>query len=171
MTIPDEIRERVRELYGRCCGYCGVHESDAGSKLEIDHFKPQAFYGTDELENLVYCCAACNKFKRDFWPADPVASNPRRLLHPLKDSLQEHLTENEAGQLIALSETGAFHIEKLRLNRPQLLASRQKRRLEKEVYVEIAEAVARSKHLEISERELTEVLNKALVRLERLQSE
>lgn len=168
MAISADTREQVRELYHQCCGYCGTHENDAGSRLEIDHFKPQAVGGTDELENLVYCCAACNKFKRDFWPAD---SSPNRLLHPLKDNPRQHLTENDEGRLIPLSPTGAFHLEKLRLNRPQLLASRKKRRIEKYVYAGIAEALAESEKLQTRENTITELLNDALSRLESLQGE
>jgi hypothetical protein len=41
MTEP-ERRARVRERYGARCGYCGVHENEAGSELEIDHFQPRS---------------------------------------------------------------------------------------------------------------------------------
>lgn len=168
MAISDEIREQIRQRFSLRCGYCGIHENEAGSQLEIDHFQPRAFGGADQPENLIYCCTACNKFKRDFWRQ----TNPdRHLLHPLKDNFQEHLAEDADGRLIALSETGKFHLEKLRLNRPQLVASRRKRRLEKEIHADIVEALAASRKLETKEGELTEMLNEALARLERLQNE
>lgn len=119
-----EKREIVRQAFGYRCAYCGVHETDIGSELELDHFHPRAAGGSDDLENLVYCCPACNRIKSDFWPTYPTV---RRLLHPHRDVISEHFQEDTCGQLIALTETGAFHIERLRLNRPPLVALRQAR--------------------------------------------
>ncbi len=104
--ITVELRETVRRLYRYRCGYCGVTEVDAGSELEIDHFRPVSRDGDDELQNLVYCCAACNRFKSSFWAAADV---PRRLLHPLRDNFTMHFREAEEGWLEALTETGRFH--------------------------------------------------------------
>ena len=73
----------------------------------------------------MYCCHACNAFKGDYWQPDTA----RRLLHPLRDSLVEHIAERANGTLSALTETGAFHIQKLRLNRAELVAYRLERRL------------------------------------------
>jgi len=120
-------RAEVRQRYGERCGYCTVHETEAGSELEIDHFQPTSAGGSDDLDNLVYCCPACNRLKGDFWPV----ANPHtalRLLHPGRDDLSEHLHEEVDGLLEALTETGTFHIRRLRLNRPPLLALRQARR-------------------------------------------
>jgi hypothetical protein len=40
-----------------------------------------------------------------------------------------HMVEQEDGTLLALTETGDFHIERLHLNRRQLVAYRRERRL------------------------------------------
>jgi len=124
--ITAELRETVRRLYRYRCGYCGVTEVDAGSELEIDHFHPVSRGGTDGLENLVYCCAACNRFKGAFWAALDAA---RRLLHPLRDDLALHLREEAEGWLTPLTETGRFHLATLHLNRPQLRTQRRQRAL------------------------------------------
>ncbi|WP_436621099.1 HNH endonuclease [Sorangium sp. So ce136] len=39
-----------------------------GGELEIDHFHPLAAGGSDDVENLVYACTACNRFKGDYAP-------------------------------------------------------------------------------------------------------
>jgi 5-methylcytosine-specific restriction endonuclease McrA len=78
----DERRQAVRRLYEYRCGYCGVHEHEAGTELEIDHFQPRSAGGTDDLDNLVYCCTTCNRLKGDFWPTDDFVTLTRRLLHP-----------------------------------------------------------------------------------------
>lgn len=118
-------RALVRRQYGARCGYCGVHEAEAGSELEVDHFRPRAAGGQDDLDNLVYCCAACNRFKGDFWPSMDPLTAARRLLHPGRDDLTQHLREESDGQMTALTETGAFHLARLRLNRPPLVALRR----------------------------------------------
>ena len=119
-----EKRAIVRQAFGYRCAYCGVHENEVGSELELDHFHPRAAGGANELDNLVYCCPACNRIKGDFWPVHPTAN---RLLHPLRDVLADHIREEADGHLFALTETGAFHVERLRLNRPPLIAQRQAR--------------------------------------------
>jgi hypothetical protein len=121
--IPQELRETVRRTYGHRCGYCGVHEEEVGCELEVDHFRPRAEGGSDDISNLVYCCPACNRIKSDFWSVDAIY----RLLHPLQDDLSTHLLENDDGRLVALTECGAFHIKRLKLNRPQLIAARLNR--------------------------------------------
>jgi len=121
---PDE-REALRNRFQFRCGYCGVRERDVGAELTVDHFQPRSQSGLDEPENWVYCCHACNEFKGDFWQP----TSPYRILHPLKDDLAAHLVEQDDGTLHARSETGTFHIERLRLNRPQLVAYRLEQRL------------------------------------------
>ena len=82
-----DVRESVRESFDFCCGYCGVGEEEVGAALTLDHFQPRSQGGSDELENLVYACHACNEFKSDFWPA----SGQTRFLHPRTDDLTLHI--------------------------------------------------------------------------------
>lgn len=115
----------VRRLYRYTCGYCGITETDVGGEMTVDHFMPRAIGGSDELDNLVYACWKCNQFKHDFWPTADDIAHERRILHPLLDDLDTHLYTNEqTGQLQALTPTGHFHITTLRLNRPQLVKAR-----------------------------------------------
>lgn len=113
-------RQALRERYGFRCGYCGVHESEVGAELTVDHFQPRSQGGTDEPVNLVYCCHACNEFKGDHWQPD----SPQRLLHPQRDNLSGHVALSDDGTMHGLTETGTFHIRRLQLNRPALVAHR-----------------------------------------------
>jgi len=65
--MTPQQRLAVRERFGFRCGYCGVHESQEGAELTIDHYQPRSRGGTDEPDNLVYCCHACNSHKGDYW--------------------------------------------------------------------------------------------------------
>jgi 5-methylcytosine-specific restriction endonuclease McrA len=60
-------RNELRQRYQYACGYCTVTEDSVGSELTIDHFKPQSKGGTDDDDNQVYSCHACNSFKSDYW--------------------------------------------------------------------------------------------------------
>ncbi len=115
----------LRQIFEFRCGYCRVSEIDVGSELTIDHFVPRASGGSDEIENWVYCCHRCNEFKGNFWAPD----SPQRILHPVRDRIADHIREREDSVLLGISDTGAFHIEKLRLNRAPLLANRRERNL------------------------------------------
>lgn len=68
MTISAEVRQFVRQRAHFACEYCGVTETDTGGELTVDHFQPQAKGGSDEPENLLYCCVRCNQYKVDYWP-------------------------------------------------------------------------------------------------------
>jgi hypothetical protein len=119
-----QTRQQVREFFQFRCGYCGVLETEYGATLTIDHYQPVSRGGSDNSENLVYCCHACNEFKSDYWNPD----SPERLLNPRRDDLSLHLRENENAEIEGLTETGIFHLTRLHLNRPPLLLQRQIRR-------------------------------------------
>jgi HNH endonuclease len=124
MAVSAETRAAVRAAFGRRCGYCGVSETSAGGGLEIDHFHPVAAGGSDELDNLVYACTACNRFKGDYAPA-PDAPESLRLLRPQCDDLGAHVAETAQGRLLGVTPRGWFHIQRLHLNRSQLIEMRR----------------------------------------------
>jgi len=126
MTITAATRALVRERYVACCGYCGVPESAVGNELELDHFQPRAHGGSDELDNLVYACPACNRYKSAYWPAADAPEH-LRLLHPGRDDLATHIVETVSGRLVGLTARGWFHIRWLHLNRALLISFRQLR--------------------------------------------
>lgn len=121
--------EDVRRRFRGCCGYCGVSESDGGGQLVVDHYLPTAAGGNDDDENLIYCCFRCNLYKGDFAPSRADKEAGRSVLNPLIDQFSEHLRIHEStGSVEPLTETGRFHLSLLRLNRPELVAYRLRRR-------------------------------------------
>ena len=120
--------QSVRVRYGACCGYCGLSETDAGGELTVDHFEPVWAGGDDSDDNLVYACFRCNLNKGSLLPGEAGGAGTRRLLHPLRDQLADHIQENaETGLLEGRTVSGAFHIAALRLNRDALIANRLRR--------------------------------------------
>ena len=156
-----ELRQTVRSVYDFACGYCGVREADAGSELELDHFQPRSLGGGDEVENLVYCCTTCNRLKGDFWASSTAE---KRILHPQSDNISLHLQHESNGFLTALTETGKFHLQRLRLNRPPLVALRRTR-MEN---AQLREALLQS---QAKQKLLTEQLQKLDQRIEQISGE
>lgn len=59
-AIRSEVRYAVYKRDGNACIYCGNTED-----LTIDHDMPQSRGGSDEIDNLLTACRACNASKRD----------------------------------------------------------------------------------------------------------
>ena len=131
MTVPADIREQVRQRAGFVCEFCGVSETDNGAQLTIDHFQPHSKGGSDEFGNLVYSCVRCNQYKQDYWPLQ--AGEPK-LCNPRSGPFHQHFIELEDGCLHPLTASGAFTLQRLRLNRAPLILWRlRKRRQEEEL--------------------------------------
>ena len=114
MTLPDVLREQVRRRAGYACEYCGVTETDVGGQLTVDHFQPKAHGGADDLLSLLYCCHRCNLYKADNWPAQP---GNLALWNPRREPAETHILVLTDGTLHPLTATGAFTLQRLRLNR------------------------------------------------------
>lgn len=62
--IAKGLRFQVLQRDGFRCQYCGAGASDdPPARLEVDHRLPVALGGTNDVENLVTSCAACNRGK------------------------------------------------------------------------------------------------------------
>lgn len=62
-SIPKRIRFEVYKRDSFTCQYCGRKAPDV--ELEIDHIKPVAKGGTNDIMNLVTSCYECNRGKSD----------------------------------------------------------------------------------------------------------
>ncbi|HTE19160.1 MAG TPA: HNH endonuclease signature motif containing protein [Armatimonadota bacterium] len=163
--MDDEQREAAREQFRYRCGYCGVHEEDAGATLTVDHYRPKVHEGSDDPANLVYCCHRCNEHKGSYWhEADPPHV---RLLHPLIDHLAEHVQETDTGYLVGISQEGELFILRLRLNRPPLIAYRLNQHKKREADTELEAERQRVQELQAQIDALTAALARTDDDLER----
>jgi 5-methylcytosine-specific restriction endonuclease McrA len=79
VTVPNELRERIRMQAGDRCGYCLSAQRYVFAPLEIDHLLPTARAGTDDEENLWLACRMCNGFKSDHTHGhDPITGERNR---------------------------------------------------------------------------------------------
>ena len=125
MTVPSATWEQVRQRASFACEYCAVTETDAGGQLTVDHFQPKTQNGTDDLDNLIYCCFRCNLYKHNYWPGTP---DDPQLWNPRREPATRHFVELGNGSLHPLTLIASFTIRLLRLNRPPLVAWRFRRR-------------------------------------------
>jgi hypothetical protein len=155
MAVPPAVIAQVRQRANYACEYCGVSETDSAGELTVDHFQPQARGGTDDPSNLLYCCYRCNLYKADYWPVqpgDPLLWNPRQ------EPMQAHLLTLADGRVHPVSGTGQFTLQRLRLNRPALVAYRLRRLFQNEE----AKALKQYQDLLLSLKQLTDQLAVAL---------
>jgi hypothetical protein len=124
MTISAQVRQLVRRRSNFACEFCGVTETDTGGELSVDHLFPIAAGGDDDEGNLVYCCFRCNFYKADYSPSQPSDAS---LWNPRKDAATVHFASQNDGRLLPLTMEGRFTVQRLRLNRPALVAHRLRR--------------------------------------------
>jgi HNH endonuclease len=146
--ISAQTRRTVRTIYAFACGYCGVTETEVGALLTIDHFQPSDAGGTDDIDNLVYACHACNLYKSVSWNAETPA-----VLHPLRTQMDVHIRLiPEEGVLQGLTPEGILHVETLHLNRVPLVERRKLRLLIQSLLEQEAKRHERTKQIDRSTR-------------------
>lgn len=73
MAVSRRLRYEVLRRDGHTCRYCGGKAPDV--MLTVDHVVPVALGGSDEPENLVAACVACNAGKTSTNPDAPLVAN------------------------------------------------------------------------------------------------
>lgn len=166
--ISEEIRLQIRKRAKFACEYCGVSETDSGGELTIDHYQPQSYQGSNELDNLIYCCTRCNSYKADYWPTN---DNELALWNPRKEKSDRHFLHLADGKLHALTKKGDFTLQRLRLNRPPLVAYRHQKRAGEEktrLLTQLYEALKLLEQLEQSYAALLDEQKKLFEQQQRL---
>jgi 5-methylcytosine-specific restriction endonuclease McrA len=99
VRIPRDVHRRKitrRAVFARdrwTCQYCGHQRGN----LTVDHVVPRSKGGASTWENIVTCCAPCNRRKGDRLPAQvnmvpvrrPKAPNPTIFIHVATPSIPE----------------------------------------------------------------------------------
>lgn len=123
-----------RDFLGTCA-YCTISRREAVTiSFGIDHYIPQARCAALECvyENLMYCCATCNSYKRD-QPSLNAIKRGFRFFNADVDYPSDH-AEGKKGTFLLVGKTklvGEFTIEALNLNRAPL---QELRRIRASIY-------------------------------------
>ena len=145
------------ECYNQCV-YCAIHENHWGGldNYDIEHFRPKSIPKFRHLENdicnLFIACPVCNRFKSDDWPSDPDLNFPS-YPDPCITDYSTIFTPDLANYTISGTCVSATYvIEKLYLNRPQLIYERRETALktkEAQLFKEVAEMASKVKDTEL----------------------
>jgi len=104
-----------------------AQEKYAAYTFAIEHIRPRAKGGDNDIDNLALACQGCNSHKYDFLEGlDPLFKELAPLFNPKKDSWSDHFTFSEdAVHIIGMTPTGRATVDKLRLNREGLINLRK----------------------------------------------
>jgi hypothetical protein len=123
-NISPEVRKSVAIRADFRCEYCLIHEEDSYISFQIDHIISIKHGGGDNLENLAYSCAPCNRAKgTDIGTVLLPGKEFVRLFNPREDRWKDHLKLLGA-EIIALSAIGKATIKVLDLNNELRIAER-----------------------------------------------
>jgi hypothetical protein len=112
------------------CVYCAISETSFGGtrNFHVEHFRPKAIFVALEnaFANLFYACSICNGFKGDDWRDPCDALETACYVSPASWEYAD-LLRADASDHLAVSDhvAGRFMIERLYLNRPQLIMERR----------------------------------------------
>lgn len=116
---------------GSRCVYCCIPESKFGGSrnFHVEHYKPKSLFPklTNDYGNLFYACGICNIFKSDHWPSGHQVGDYTSAAYPDPSLVcyGDFLTVDEhSGMVVSQVFTGKFVIERLHLNRPQMIGLR-----------------------------------------------
>jgi hypothetical protein len=117
MTITAANRQIVILRAGGCCEYCRLKKTDETSPFHIDHIVPIKHHGSDDVDNLCFCCYQCNAYKgSNVAAADPVSGKAEFLFHPRSQTWAEHFEVGADGMLNGKTPQGRVTVDVLRMN-------------------------------------------------------
>jgi hypothetical protein len=113
----------------RQCVYCTIHESSFGGirNFHVEHYRPKSKFEhlINSIKNLFYACAICNTFKGDDWPGEPTKNHDLPCYpDPSLVDYADIISPTELGFLQGRNAAGTYLVERLYLNRPQLITER-----------------------------------------------
>lgn len=116
---------------GAQCVYCCIPESKFGGirNFHVEHYRPKSIFPelTNVYGNLFYACGVCNVFKSDDWPSDPENGKYDVAYYPdpsIVDYCNFLEIDEFSGLVMSKTLTGKYLIERLHLNRPQMIGLR-----------------------------------------------
>lgn len=132
-------KQYLREDFQYCCVYCAIHENEYGGPrgFTVEHFRPKSIFAhlVNDYQNLLYGCNVCNPFKGNDWPSDNPLLDGVGYLDPCEHDYDDHFRLHEF-EIEGLTRPAMYMIERLHLNRRQLIKLRQRRWDEERIHLQ-----------------------------------
>lgn len=128
--VYNDWKQQISDDCFHQCVYCSIHENPWGGidHYHIEHLRPKSKF--EKLENIItnlyHACPICNKFKSDDWPNEN--NDLEKICYPdPSDYDYSDLFELDSKTflLIGRSVAATYLINRLYLNRPQLIYERR----------------------------------------------
>ncbi len=125
--MRESVRILVRERTGGCCEYCKAPARFSPAPFSIEHIIARIQGGSDALDNLALACQGCNNYKYTHYEwTDPLNGDVVLLFHPREQNWKDHFEWDETYTLIVpITDTGRATLERLKLNREELIDLRR----------------------------------------------
>lgn len=111
------------------CVYCAISDTSMGGirNFHVEHYRPKSRF--PDLENifinLFYACPICNTFKGNDWPAEPNLE-VRCYPDPSTNNYDSLFTiKSPSGEIEGNATASRYMVEKIYLNRGQLILERR----------------------------------------------
>ncbi len=137
-----EWKEILAEEGKHQCVYCSISEANFGGirNYHVEHFRPKSIEEfkilENDIKNLFYSCSICNCFKGNDWKKD---ESDFKYYDPSKIDYSDVFVIEDSFQLDGRCKSSNYMINKLFLNRPQLLIHRREVELEKKLKSAVSE--------------------------------
>ena len=121
------LRAAAEARAGGRCEYCKTPSAFCPDPFSVEHVVPRAAGGTLTADNVAWSCQGCNGHKNVAVAAlDAYSGRTVRLFHPRTDRWAHHFAwAGDGTELIGLTPCGRATIDRLRLNRLELVNLRR----------------------------------------------
>lgn len=127
--VYSDWKVQISEECYKQCVYCTINEINWGGidHYHIDHYRPKSIFEAleNDICNLFYACPVCNRFKSDDWPNEPDLNLPSYPDPSLIDFSTIFEYDESVYQLQGRNPSAKYLINRLFLNRPQLIYERR----------------------------------------------
>lgn len=127
MKTSNTVKKFVQRRANGYCEYCLSPVEFSPGPFAAEHIIPSVKEGSDDLDNLAFSCQGCNGHKFTAIAAvDPLTMQTVRLFNPRQDVWNDHFQWSEDfTYIIGVTLVGRATVERLQLNRPNLLNFRK----------------------------------------------
>ncbi len=110
------------------CVYCSIEENKFGGirNFHVEHFRPKSRFPCliNNIENLFYACSICNSFKGTDW----LCNESIAYIHP-SSNYNKHFKILKNNKVEGLCNSSKYMVEKINLNRIQLIVYRKEKKI------------------------------------------